>query len=397
MNIIQQSSTQASTIKHPTMWALTIIVGLSCATYMPSIVSILPVMSKEFEGIDNIEFLIKLLVTMPGFIAALVAPMVGNWLNRYGKKNIFIASIVGLTVIGFIPYFLDSIYLIFASRCFLGFVQAGIITSTTALIASNTTGHHRAKMMGYHASAYGFGPIVGLLVIGYLGDYGWRTAFYIFLFPILLLPFIIKYIQPIDLNDPAPMPASAQTKQSIFKRYPKLYFIYFMTFITVILTFMTVLHVPFYLSSFGGIQPSDIGLAIACWTGFKGTSAVLYKQVKFRLNFNQVFALAFFILGIGFMGFWFTHSYSQVLIALTIIGAGTGLLLPNINTWLAEIVPEADRGRALGWIVSFMGLGQFLCPIITQPLIYQFGLSQTFSGFGLLLIGSAFFLYRKKL
>lgn len=384
-----------NTIQHPFMWALTIIVGLSCATYMPSIVSILPVMSKEFDGVENIEFLIKLLVTMPGFVAALVAPMVGNWLNRYGKKNIFIASIIGLSVIGFVPYFLDSIYLIFASRCFLGFVQAGIITSTTALIASNTIGHQRAKMMGYHASAYGFGPIVGLLVIGYLGDYGWRTAFYIFLFPALLLPFIIKYIQSVDLNEPEPVSLSVQNNQSIFQTYPKLYFIYFMTFITVVLTFMTVLHIPFYLSSLGDIQPSDIGLAIACWTGFKGTSAVLYKQVRFRLNFNQVFALAFSILGVGFIGLWYTSSYYQVLIVLTIIGAGTGLLLPNINTWLAELVPEADRGRALGWIVTFMGLGQFFCPILTQPLINLFGLTETFSGFGLLLIVSGVFLYNK--
>ncbi len=386
-----------NSIQHPFMWAFTIIVGLSCATYMPSIVSILPIMSKEFEGVENIEFLIKLLVTMPGFVAALVAPMVGNWLNRYGKKNIFIASIVGLTTIGFVPYFLDSIYLIFASRCFLGFVQAGIITSTTALIASNTIGRQREKMMGYHASAYGFGPIVGLLIIGYLGDYGWRTAFYIFLFPMLLLPFIIKYIQPIDLNDPKPAPASAQSNHSIFQTYPKLYFVYFMTFITVILTFMTVLHMPFYLSSLGGIQPSDIGLAIACWTGFKGTSAVLYKYVKFKFNFNQVFALAFLILGIGFIGLWYTHSYFHVLIVLTIIGAGTGLLLPNINTWIAELVPETDRGRALGWIVTFMGLGQFFCPIITQPLINSFGLVETFSGFGFLLIGSSLYLYRKSL
>ncbi|WP_198264958.1 MFS transporter [sulfur-oxidizing endosymbiont of Gigantopelta aegis] len=397
MNTIQQGSGQKYIIKNPTLWALTIIVGLSCATYMPSIVSILPVMAREFEGVENIDFWIKLLVTMPGFVAAMVAPIVGRWLNLYGKKNIFIASILGLSVIGFVPYFLDSIYLIFASRCFLGFVQAGIITSTTALIASNTIGQQRAKMMGYHASAYGFGPIIGLLVIGYLGDYGWRSAFYIFLFPVLLLPFIIKYIQPIDLNDPKPIPDSAQTEQSIFKAYPKLYFIYFMTFVTVILTFMTVLHLPFYLTSLGNIQPSDIGLAIACWTGFKGTSALLYKQAKFRLNFNQVFALAFFILGIGFMGIWFTHSYYQVLIALTIIGIGTGLLLPNINTWLAEIVPEHDRGRALGWIVTFMGLGQFLCPIITQPLINLFGLPQTFASFGLLLMASAFFLYKKAL
>lgn len=383
------------TIEHPFMWGFTIVVGLSCATYMPSIVSILPVMSKEFEGVENIEFWVKLLVTMPGFVAALVAPMVGNWLNRYGKKNIFIASIVGLTAIGFVPYFLDSIYLIFASRCLLGFVQAGIITSTTALIASNTIGHQREKMMGYHASAYGFGPIIGLVVIGYLGDYGWRTAFYIFLFPIVLLPFIIKYIQPIDLNPPEPVSVATQNSAALFKNYPKLYFVYFMTFLTVILTFMTALHMPFYLSTFAQIQPSDIGLAIAWWAGFKGASAALYKYVKFRMSFNQVFAVAFLVLGIGFMALWLTWSYYQVLIVLTVIGVGTGLLLPNINTWIAEIVPETDRGRALGWIVTSMGIGQFFCPLLTQPLIDYFGLLETFLACGILLIGLSLILYRR--
>lgn len=381
------------TVPHPFMWGLTIVVGLSCATYMPSIVSILPVMSKEFDGVENIEFWIKLLVTMPGFVAALVAPIVGQWLNRYGKKNIFLASIIGLTIIGFMPFFLDSIYLIFASRCMLGFVQAGIITSTTALIASNTIGRQREKMMGFHASAYGFGPIVGLVVIGYLGDFGWRTAFYIFLFPVVLIPFIVKYILPIDLNDPEPVPENG--KRHLFQTYPKLYFVYFMTFITVVLTFVTVLHMPFYLNSFGDIEPSDIGLAIACWTAFKGTLAFSYKFFKCRWNYHQVFSISFAILGFGFVGLWFTGSYVQVLVALAIIGAGTGLLLPNINTWIAEIVPEADRGKALGWIVTSMGVGQFFAPILTQPLVTYLGLSGMFSGVGILLVAVSVLLWRK--
>lgn len=77
-------------------------------------------------------------------------------------------------------------------------------------------------------------------------------------------------------------------------------------------------------------------------------------------------------------------------------GMAMGLLMPNLNVWLSQDVPAAWRGRALGGLTASIFLGQFLSPILSQPLIHRTGLAGSFGytggvfvvlGFVLLVLG----------
>lgn len=67
-------------------------------------------------------------------------------------------------------------------------------------------------------------------------------------------------------------------------------------------------------------------------------------------------------------------SFFTVLITLALLGMGGGIML----AYLFSICPENARSRAYGFLVSCIFLGQFLSPIISQPIIRQMSLVDAF-------------------
>lgn len=72
--------------------------------------------------------------------------------------------------------------------------------------------------------------------------------------------------------------------------------------------------------------------------------------------------------------------------------------MPNMTVWVSAAVPDAIRGRALGGLSTALFLGQFLSPIVTQPISLKFGLGLTYSYAGglLLILAIVFFVMRQQ-
>ena len=59
-------------------------------------------------------------------------------------------------------------------------------------------------------------------------------------------------------------------------------------------------------------------------------------------------------------------------------GVGIGIAYPNLYVWLANSAPLAIRGRVLGGMNSALFLGQFISPIISQPVVTTYDLERLF-------------------
>jgi MFS family permease len=113
----------------------------------------------------------------------------------------------------------------------------------------------------------------------------------------------------------------------------------------------------------------------------------------------SIVVLAFAIAGLGYLSIALATSYNLVLLGLIVAGLGFGLLMPNLNVWLSSIIPDVLRGRALGGLTTFFFLGQFLSPIISQPITNSLSLGKTYSvvGISLLVVALAFFTLTKQI
>jgi len=120
-------------------------------------------------------------------------------------------------------------------------------------------------------------------------------------------------------------------------------------------------------------------LAIALATLFSAISSLFYGKIKQRLGFFSILVVAFGLMGAGYSIIGLVNQYALVLVGLAIAGSGLGLLMPNLNLWIASEVSDAARGRALGGSTMFFFLGQFLSPLVSQPVSQAVGLGTTYA------------------
>src|SRR5207249_8346444 len=143
-----------------------------------------------------------------------------------------------------------------------------------------------------------------------------------------------------------------------------------------------IVNMPFYLTSQAGVSNSQVGLALSLQALPAGFIALQYQRLRTRLSVQAIAAVIFLSLGSSLLFAALTSSYALVVAGLLIGGIGLGLLPPNLIAWVAIVAPPAARGRAVGGLNTALFLGQFLSPLVTQPLIEQLGTAGTFGVVG---------------
>ena len=348
---------------------LTVMAG---ATIAPG----LPAMQAAFAAEENADFLVRLVLTLPALFIVLGAPLAGFLIDRFGRKRLLLFSAILYAAAGSSGFFLNSLMLILIGRALLGFAVAGIMTSVTTLIADYFTGEDRARLLGLQASFMALGGVLFLLFGGLLADSSWRYPFLIYLFPLLLLPFIVfTLFEPARQNKE---PADAPNIFDFLRSHPALTIIFALAFLGMTTFFMIPVQLPFHLQSISDASGTQSGIVIAASNLFSALVALQYKRFRRRLNFVQIFAVAFALMAAGFAVIGLADNYWLVLMGSAICGLGIGFLLPNSTSWLTAIVPETLRGRAVGGLTMAVFLGQFVSPLYSQPLGTAVGVGNSF-------------------
>ncbi|MEE8132471.1 MAG: MFS transporter [Nitrososphaerales archaeon] len=366
------------------MLALAAITYMSTAAISPS----LPEMSTAFQNEYDAEFIVKLVLTTPALFIAISAPLVGVFIDRWGRKRLFVISIILYAIAGGSGYFLNSLLEILVSRALLGIAVAGIITTSTALIVDYFVGVHRNKVMGLQAAFGTFGGVIFLLVGGFLADISWRTPFLIYLLAFVMLPLVMYFIYEPQLS----RSKDKVTQKGKVSKVKITYLVYPIVFLSMVIIFLTPVQMPFYLKQLGDVSNTEVGIAIASSYLLAGITALFYKRIKSRQSFQNISIIAFLLMGSGYVIISLALNYLEIIIGLAVSGAGLGLLLPNMNLWLVSETPITLRGRVLGGLIASIFLGQFLSPVFNQPVVQQLGSSSTFGvgGFILLILSSVF-------
>ena len=394
-SIGQAQQTDRWSIKITLLLASTLTV-MSGATISPS----LPAMENHFAGVDNVSLWVRLVLTVPALLIVVGSPIAGQLVDRFGRKPLLFGSAVLYGLAGSSGLVLNSLFAILAGRAFLGLAVAGVMVSATTLIADYYQGSERANFMGLQAAFMGFGGVLFLSVGGFVADLSWRYPFAIYLLAWLLVPAIA-----LILFEPQFDKTQADSSQPISQFPVKLLaFIYASVLLQMLVFYLIPVQLPFYLQQLSGASASQAGLAIALSTLFSALASMNYGKIKRRFSYISILAIAFSLMGAGYVGIgltdsvWLAGSYWLVLIMLIPTGIGLGLILPNLNVWTSDEVPDNLRGRALGGLTTFMFLGQFLSPIASQPVSSTLGLAATYGLAGVLLVvvGVLLWIFKKQ-
>ena len=102
------------------------------------------------------------------------APLLGRLSDRYGRRPILLASVLG-TFLGFLLLgFANALWMLFASRIIDG-LTGGNLSIAQAYISDVTDAKNRARGLGMIGAAFGLGFIIGPAAGGVLSQWGYAV------------------------------------------------------------------------------------------------------------------------------------------------------------------------------------------------------------------------------
>jgi len=323
-------------------------------------ISILP-------GEPSVSFLVKfILLSVPALFIVVSAPASGWFCDRFGRKLLLNLSLLVFAVGGTSGYFADSFLTLFIGRAILGLAIAGIKTASVAMVGDLFTGAERNRFIGWQGSALKIGGVIFMVLGGYLANVSWQAPFLGYLLAFLVLPSGLYAIAE-------SLPEGAGHKHLKGEAPAVPFWPATWVFVSATLAsglfFITPVQLPFFVINNFGASPSDAGNAIAVGNTVGALIALTYHRFRGRLNFQAIYAFIFLFMGLGYFGLTLAPTYQMALPAMIVAGLGFGLYVPNHSAWILSVVGPSQRGFGVGLVTTAMFLGQFLAPIIVQPLI----------------------------
>jgi MFS family permease len=374
------------------------LLGASALASLPSaaIAPALPAIQNYFVALPGTlgESWIPFILSLPSIAIIFASAPAGYISDHWGRKPLLLASLLLFALAGGSGLVLHNLPLLLLTRILLGFAVAGSMTPLIALVGDYFSGGDRAKVLGWQSGTVALAGVGVSLVSGVLADWNWRASFALYLLPLFLVPFVLIYLpepQRIpDLTDSESLQANSQTPPF---PWGILLVIYGIEMAHMIGFFLTPLQLPFHLQQNLHLPARFTGLAIGFMSFTQALSAFGYNRIreKLRLNIWEVVALAFGIASLGHSLVATAPNYISLILGLSTIGLGFGLLFPNSKLWITTQVPEVYRGRALGGLVAAIDVGVFISPFLSQNTVATIGVPLTYEVFsiGLLLVGVA--------
>jgi MFS family permease len=300
--------------------------------------------------------------------------------DRFGRKRLLLAGVLVYGVAGTSGFYLRTLWALLAGRAVVGMAVSVVYTATTALIADYYQGQERANFLGLQSAFMASSGVIYTFLGGFLADLGWPVTFLIYALAFLIFPLVWFFLrEPALIKDP---PLSSQNQRRLVQAVPLLMLglVYGLTHLGQIIFYTIPVQMPFYLQRFQIDSASIRGLIIGFNSLMMGIAGLSYSKLKKHLSYLSVISVTFGVITAGYLVLGLAQNLTVLLIGLGFSGLGLGLINPNLTTWLVSKTPGWLRGRALGTRFTFLFLGQFLSPLVAQPLIQQGGVPLAYLG-----------------
>jgi MFS family permease len=352
---------------------------------------VLPLLPVYGESFGASALVAALLVPVYSACQLFSGPVLGNLSDRVGRRRVLLMSQVG-TFAGFLMIAgAHSLWMIFAGRVLDG-LTAGNLSVAQAYIADNTEPKHRTRAFALIGIAFGIGFLLGPAVTAFLSPLGMSVPLYcaaglsltsIFC-TLTLLPrdaVRVKGALPEQPLAAADLPAGRRLGLLDWGRYvgyfkrPVLggvlaeFFFYQMAFSMFISGFalfaerrFTWHEHPFTPYEIGLLYAFSGLLGIIVQGGLLGRAVRVFKEPR-------LVAMGLWTMAAGYALLGYVEPLAPLLVAVALASIGNSVLRPSLTSIVTQVVPDAERGVALGLMQSLASLASISAAPISGWLI----------------------------
>ncbi len=310
------------------------------------------------------------------------APLWGKLSDRYGRRPILIASLIGALLSYVIMAHSRDIWMLGFSRGFGG-LMAGNIAAAFAYVGDITTPEERPKAMGMIGAAFGlgfiFGPALGGLIAGNtpdLADFaivGYASAA-ITAVAALAAFFLLPESLTSERRAQARVARSEFSAADLLRAKPVVIALMVLTLLVIGSAAMMETTLAFFAHDDFAWGPSNVGLAFG---GVGLISAALQGggagplARRFGSATMAICGVAFHAAGLALLAI--AGSSGMMIAGLAVMAVGLGLFNPAFQTLTSDQTNDGDRGIVMGLTQGASSLGRVFGPAVSGAIYQTFG------------------------
>ncbi len=351
-----------------------------------AVAAILPALTHNFllRGATpaGARLMAQMVVIAAGLASMVGAPAVSLATRRFGKRPTLLALLAIYAVSGGVGVFQPSFAVLMVSRVFMGLAGGAVGTICLALLADYYHGPLRFMLIGLSATVQVIISIVAILLCGWLADmFGWGAAFYVFFF----LGLICLVIAWAFIVEPPAVPLAARNRFSR-RAFGLVFPVYLTLLIFAVGQFTYVIEGPFLLNLFGVTKASAQGLFGAIPLVGAMVAGLFFGWLHRRASERWIVITVNLIMALAVLGLSAAQNKIEIIGLYIIIGLMTNIMIPAAISMVVGRALPGTREACVGLVISVIGLGQFLNPVVGRPFGIFFGLRGSLAGIGLIIL-----------
>jgi len=329
------------------------------------IAPVLPDIQRHFATTPGAAYLAPLVLTAPSLSIVLLSPITGRLASRGGRKRLILIALLLYTLAATAPLYLNSIYVIIATRLVVGAAEAALMTISTMLIGDYFTGAKRDRYLSMQVIYTSMSAVIFLIGGGILGQAGWRIPFATYFIPLLLLPLALAMLWEPHGSVQLETGSAALSWRVILP-------ICAVTFLAGGCMNIASVELSYVIEAVGATSSVMKGLGAAVNSaGIAIGGAIMAYRGKATQRSQVV--TAFVVGAAGFAVISAAPSLAGVMIGAVIVGLSSGFYLGWLLANLNRNLTFETRGRSVGiWMSSYF-LATVLAPVCVVAISRSLG------------------------
>lgn len=304
------------------------------------------------------DILIQFVVSLPALFI-IITNLWFSYICRFFKtKTIAVVGLLLYVTSGSVAFFADNMVLLLILRSLLGISVGLIMPLSTGLLSFYFPPKEQAKLMGLAGAMSQMGGVIATMLAGLLANIAWNYSFLVYLLGLIALILVLAYLP----NDRITASGNISIK-SLSKFHPS---VTGMLFVMVIF-FIFPTNFAIISSQTTNLSSDEITIIMVGLDLVAVFMGLLFgKIMNVMPKIMKYFAPLLFMF--GYICYAYGVSSAYLIVGSLLIGMANGIAIPYLNT-IASIKGGKDAATTVMPLISAsLYLGQFISPIIVNPL-----------------------------